>query len=580
MKITSILFTLLILAGSLIAKPDTYPDFKTLKNNLEGIAKKYTSLAQLESLGTTTDGRQVLLLKLGSGDKDAKPAVLLVAGVNGTDLAGTEIIMQFIQSTVINYGKIDSITKMLDQTTFYIFPRVNPDATESLFLSPAYARSLNNRPLDLDSDGKVDEDGYDDLDKDGLITQMRITEPGGDWIEDEDHIGLLRRADPNKGEEGVFRLVREGFDNDGDGNLNEDETGGVNFNKNFTYNYKFFEFGSGLHQISEIETRAVVDFAYTHSNIAAVFSFSPNDNLITPWEPSKKTAANDTKERGQQPVTSVDNLDAPFFKYISDEFKKITGISDLPAVESGSGVFSEWAYYHFGRWSLSTPAWTPPLVESQKDTSMRVNESDSNDSTEIKNPKNLSKPPTEGKKTYDQRLWEWLKTTNQGEGFVEWKELKHQDYPDKKVEVGGFYPMVYANPPRDSLSTISHNFQAFVTKLGFWLPQIDINRLKVEHLHDNVYRVSMIVQNEGYLPTNPHIGILNKWCPKVKVSLELKNNQELASGRVLNFIDILPGSGGSKEFNWLILGRSGESIKLSAGSPMTGEIVKTITLKK
>lgn len=569
-------FTFIVLAGSLFAQPGTYPDFETLKDNLEEIAKTHPTLVQLESHGTTLGGRQVLMLKLGSGEQEKKPAILLVGDVNGTDLAGTELIMQFIKSSVTNYGKNDSVTSMVDLTTFYIFPRVNPDATEALFLNPAYTRSLNNRSLDLDADGKVDEDGYDDLNKDGLITKMRITDRGGEWIEDENYPGLLRKADINKGEPGVYKLVREGFDNDGDGKLNEDEPGGVNFNMNFTYNYKFFEIGSGLHQISEIETRAVADFAFAHPNIVAVFSFSPNDNLVTPWEPSKQPAGDSKKRRGQQPYKAVEKTDAPYYKYISDEFKKISGVIDLPVVESGSGSFSEWAYYHFGRWSFSTLAWMPPLVKSARDTSVNAKDSDSPNSE--KNKKSGNAP--NGKKTYEQRLWEWWNKSGRESGFVEWKEIKHPDYPDKKVEVGGFKPVVYLNPPKDSLVINSHNFEKFMAKMSSWLPRIEISDLKIKQLDDSVYRISLIVRNKGYFATNPQAGISNKWCPKVKVSLDLKKNQTLASGKVLNFIDILPGSGGSQEFNWLIVGQAGDTVKISAGSPMTGETIKKITLKK
>jgi len=61
--------------------------------------------------------------------------------------------------------------------------------------------------------------------------------------------------------------------------------------------------------------------------------------------------------------------------------------------------------------------------------------------------------------------------------------------------------------------------------------------------------------------------------------LNLNKNQTVASGKVLNFIDILKGSGGSKEFNWLIIGEAGDPVNISVGSPMTGEFVKTVILK-
>jgi len=64
---------------------------------------------------------------------DTKPALLLGAGINGMDLAGTEVLLHFIQSVAQGNGKVDSITNMLDITTYYIFPSVNPEASETIF---------------------------------------------------------------------------------------------------------------------------------------------------------------------------------------------------------------------------------------------------------------------------------------------------------------------------------------------------------------------------------------------------------------------------------------------------------------
>ena len=55
---------------------------------------------------------------------------------------------------------LGSIKQLLNNTTFYIFPRVNPDASESFFQQPLRERTLNAHPLDLDKDGHSDEDGF------------------------------------------------------------------------------------------------------------------------------------------------------------------------------------------------------------------------------------------------------------------------------------------------------------------------------------------------------------------------------------------------------------------------------------
>lgn len=557
-----------------LAQTNRYHNNEALKKSLEQLADDYSQITELTSIVKTISGEELFFVTISTGEPELKPALLIVAGTNGTDLAGTEVVLNFIRTTAQNYGKVDSVTRMLESTTFYIFPRVNPEATETLFKKPVYTRVLNSRPMDLDQDGQIDEDGYDDLNKDGQITWMRIEEPGGEWMKDMDYPGLLKKADAIKGEKGVYRLIREGFDNDGDGKINEDEPGGVNFNKNFTHQYKFFETGSGFHQVSEQETRAVVDFIYNHPNIAAVFSFSPNDNLIKPWEPSKKPGNDKKEERGRKPVTTVDKDDAAYYKNISEEFKEITGLSELPLSESADGAFNPWAYYHFGRWSFSVPTWWPPDVSTKDKSSSAEQDSLNENSAKKTDEKKAEKPAKEEPKTIDQRHWEWLQATNQTDAFLPWKAIKHPDFPDKKVEIGGFTPFAYTNPPADSLSVISQKFIPFLYQLGNWLPNTEINNQKVEHLHDNVYRLSVVISNKGYLPTNPKIGIPNKWCPKVKLALELTQNQTLVSGKILEFIDMLTGSGGSREFSWVVVGKRGETVNLSAGSPMTG-IVKT-----
>lgn len=551
-----------------------YPSNPELEKKLEKLSRTYSQIIALHDLGTTAGGNELSVLTLGADESESKPAILLVAGIDGTDLAGTEILLDFAGSMAKQYGKTDSITQLLNTTTFYILPRVNPDATESLFSKPQYLRSLNARATDLDRDGKVDEDGYDDLNKDGVISRMRIRESGGEWMDDPDYPGLLKKADATKGESGTYRLLWEGIDNDGDGELNEDEPGGVDFNRNFTHRYRYFEYGAGPHQISERETRAVADFAFAHPNIALVFSFSPQDNLFETWETARSSEFSGTGRRNRNPVEKVDPEDGPYYTFISKQFKKMSGLKDPVKGEDGNGTFTEWAYYHFGRWSLSTPAWWPPLMKTNSDSSSMDLNRQYPDKTRRK--KESAEPVA---KTEDQRLWDWLQSSGQTDGFVEWQAIEHPDFPDKTVEIGGFKPLVKKNPPPDSLKTQSDEFGTFLQHVSGLLARSQINDLNVEDLHDNLYRISLKVSNTGYLPTNTQLGIRNKWMPKIKIALELSEKQQLVSGKVVQFIDKLSGEGGNEAFSWVVMGRKGSEIVIEAGSPSTGMVTRTVVLQ-
>ena len=68
--------------------------------------------------------------------------------------------------------------------SYYIVPRVNPDGAEFMWAPVKWARRTNTMPYDDDNDGRIDEDGPDDLNKDGFITVMRVKDPNGAYIID------------------------------------------------------------------------------------------------------------------------------------------------------------------------------------------------------------------------------------------------------------------------------------------------------------------------------------------------------------------------------------------------------------
>ena len=138
----SFIFLILILSITPAwSQPSQYHTYSEMKDALKQLADDYSKVIGLNSHGETLGGKEIWSVTLGSGEAASKPAVFIVAGVNGTDLAGTEVLLHFIKTVAQSHGKVDSITNMLDQTTYYIFPMVNPDASEAWFSNPQYARS-------------------------------------------------------------------------------------------------------------------------------------------------------------------------------------------------------------------------------------------------------------------------------------------------------------------------------------------------------------------------------------------------------------------------------------------------------
>ena len=554
---------------------DQYHDFRSMRQSLRTLVDGYPDLMTLESLGQTIQGRDIYAVTLTAGSSpEQQPGILIAGGVQGKDIAASEACLGILQGLASGYGQVDSVTAALETTTFYVLPRVNPDATEAYFSSPQYERTLNARSMDPDKDGRTDEDGYNDLNEDGFITLLRIPDPAGGWLPDHQVPQLLKQADPEQGERGRYRVMPEGIDDDEDGEWNEDEPGGVNFNRNFTFQYRFFTEGAGPHQVSEAGTRAVADFAFAHNNIAAVFSFGPGNNLFHPWESRRNGDRADRSSR--RPVTSVLPEDEKYYRILSRKFREITALHDAPAAVRGAGDFSRWAYYHYGRWSLSVPVWWPPAIETEPDTGTTGMDGNGNGNQDRSR---LRMTAGDDPLNMERRLWAWLQQTNQTDKFVEWTEISHPDFPDTTVEVGGFQPYVSLNPPVDSLAGRALRNTQFLVHLSQLLGRISLEQIRVENLHSNVYRITVVAANSGFLPTSSRLGARNQWAPPVKVALELTEEQELASGRSVHLVDAIAGSGDTREYQWVVIGEQGSRVTLTAGSPMTGSLRRTIELR-
>ncbi len=355
-----------------------YSNHKQLSQKLSTLGKDYPGQCKVSSLIKTDGGKDIWLVTIGSGDTDNKPAVAIVGGVQGNYILGTELATGIAEAILKNSGEA-GIRDLLEKITFYILPDVSPDAREQFFNGQKYERSINARSTDDDRDFTSDEDPFEDLNSDGYITLIRIKDPSGRFIESSEDKRIMVQADLSKGETGGYLVYSEGFDNDDDGKYNEDAEGGVNFNRNLTFNYEEFGTNAGLYPVSEPETKAVMDFLFDRFNIYTVFTFGPQDNLGQPMKSDRpeRAGSDQLQQQSQGPeqarmrmnrkFSSILKTDEIINKFVSDKYHDITGAKGAPVSETTPGNFMDWVYFHYGRYSFSTPGWWFP-VEKEKNS--------------------------------------------------------------------------------------------------------------------------------------------------------------------------------------------------------------------
>jgi hypothetical protein len=203
----------------------------------------------------------------------------------------------------------------------------------------------------------------------------------------------------------------------------------------------------------------------------------------------------------------------------------------------------EWAYYHYGRYSFSTPAW---WIANGKD------------------------------KNSGASFLKYAEENSINDAFIPWKEISHPDFPGKKVEVGGLKPFSMTNPPAGQLGElITKNFE-FITEIASMHPELEFSDIKIENAGENIFRVTLKVHNKGIFATCAEAGEVNMWTRLMRMSLETEKGQNLLSGQKVQRMARLEGDQ-SIEFSWLILGKG--TVKITAGAVNTGFITTSAELK-
>ncbi len=203
------------------------------------LAKAYPDLVTMESAGKSYQGRDIIVLTIT--DKkvltpDSKPGYWIDGNIHSIEIQGTEMAMYTAWYLCEMYNTNAFIKELLHDKTFYIAPTINPDARE-YFTNVGVPPRSGLEPCDNDRDGLFDEDGYDDLNNDKNISQMRRKNPNGQFKSDPKDPRKMIRVEP--GEKGEYELLGyEGIDNDGDGLVNEDGPGGYDGNRDWGFNWE------------------------------------------------------------------------------------------------------------------------------------------------------------------------------------------------------------------------------------------------------------------------------------------------------------------------------------------------------
>ncbi len=540
-----------------------YYNYPEIESALKQLHNAYPDLLMLRSIGKSVEGRDLWLMTINNretgSDRD-KPAIYIDANIHGNEVQGAETAIYTIWYLTKSYGKVEKLTKLMDERAFYILPSVNPDGRAHWFDNPNSHSSsrTGKKPVDSDHDGLYDEDGPDDLDGDGSITSMWKADPNGRWRRSNKDPRIFERVGPD--EKGDYtNLGSEGIDNDGDGDVNEDGPGGYDMNRNWPSDWQpeHIQFGAGEYPLSFPETRAVAEFILDHPNIAAVQAYHNSGGMILRG-PGKQYRES---EYPREDIAVYDEIGRtgeqmlPFYRYMIIH-------KDLYDVHGG---FVNWTAEGLGIFSFTNEQWS-------NDQYVNVKE--------------------EGRNT--ERRFKFGDLLQFGQAYTPLKPYDHPIYGE--VLIGGWTKYSERVAPTFLLEEMCHRNAAFTLYHADQIPKLSFSRVDVADLGQGVWSVTAEVKNDGAIPTisgvarNRKIGAVDR--ANLAAGPGAANITVLTSGTLADRyrapLDLterqperiphaagIPGHG-FRLFRWIVQGSG--SVVLTYQSQKGGKIERTVDL--
>ena len=635
------MISLLLIASNLFAFQDVDPalnrQWRTpnqIVTLLDGLDSS-SGLVSISTIGISKNGlpiRSIQIARSGTTPIEERAAILVVAGIDGGHLLGSEVAVDLVENLLARESS--STTDLLETHKLYIIPQVNPDVAEYYFAAVQNEHRKNNKPIDDDHDGLLDEDSGDDLNGDGFITMMRVPDfEKASHLADPDEPRLHIKPDAFKGQSATFVLYTEGIDDDNDGKYNEDGLGGVDLNKNFMHGYQIHSDGAGPWQLSERESKALADFVLQHQEIAAIVVYGQHDTLSIPLTENGKNKAGAPKK--------IDAGDVELYKQVSERFNELISLKNTTQPD-WDGSFVAWAYAQYGVPAFSTPLWSRPEpvqedADDSEDAGTVKQQSEQNNenivieeidsSTEELTPsgvgdisqetldellqaadaagfpvtdemmaeitpeqveqyvkmsgikiRRIKKSVTSKGSSSDEIAWlAYNDNVREGEGFVEWTSFEHPQLGT--VEIGGWVPYFKTVPPIDIIDEITAAQADFLVDLASKLPKVYLESPIIEKIGNNLWEVKVAVRNDGWFPTGTAMAKKNKRARPYVVRIDTPNDS-IVSGRKVNRIWSLAGGGTRQWFTWIVQGKPNESMNITLYSDKFGSKTISISLQK
>ncbi len=518
-------------------KFDSFYPYDEMVEFLKGCEAAAGDVFTLESLTKTPEDREVWLATLtnpATGPAEDKPAYYVQANVHAQEMAGTTAALRLIHTLLTD----DKARAMLDDTTFYVVPRVNPDAVEYTMSTHGTVRSrfdiLEKR------NGLVPED----INGDGLILNMRWEDPAGPFTEDPEDPRIMVPRRP--GDEGPFyQQYQEGTIRRYDGGLIVSAVKGYDFNRNYPANWDF-NTDQADHAFAQPEMKAVGTFMLQHKNIFAGIDFHCGSQAVL--RPSS-TPDNDMNQADLGLIIEIGKLGEKLTGFRLMNVRDYRDPWRAPVTLRGNS--NDFAYFELGI------SWY--VIELGNGYS----------SSGIDAEAYFSADEDTRQRDFMRQIMKFADENEGRDVFVPWQDCDHPQLG--KVQVGGMKTAATHYPYPPHMAEISTNTTQFLLQHASWHSQICLSNVEATSVGAGVYRIRVDVANTGRLATNVmSTGMDSRTAEPVAVKLENVEAEKIVSRPQVYEFAALAAGGGCQQMEWFVKASPGDEITITASHPRAG----------
>lgn len=536
-----------------------YYDYDGWVKIMMDLQKKYPNLCTVESIGKSRMGRDQYVMTItakNTGKDTDKPAVWVDGAIHGNEVNGITCSLYLAWYLLTRYDYDTRVFESLNRSTIYILPGLNVDAADSYV---RYPNTENNprepfRPVDDDKDGLYDDDLTEDVDADGELSIMYAEDPAGEFRLSKDQMRFIKIGDNDWWEGTRFRRIgNEGYDNDGDGKMAEDDLGGIDPNRNYPFDFRK-NLGKS-YPLSEPETRNAYMFMKEHKNILVDFNYHNIGRLIMYMMPPKASKpaqrryyGSRTNEVKDKYALKTDREVDPEYQHDKDVQQRIVsdGLYILkeytpePGNEYGETLSS--AYYLLGAYSYLIELWEQPVPYADTNEDGYVDEAE---------------------------YARWVELDLGGDAWVKPHAFDHPQLG--KIWVGGTSRKhIGRTPPGRYIEEEASKQCMFVLHCINQLPQLRFTTHTTKKIGTNLYQVEVNVTNDKVYPTASDRSVLLKRYTPDKILASVSSGSLVEPGKSEKTAEetgwfrtnyIKPALAAGKEVEFRMKGQSTETFR-------------------